>query len=215
MLPGSYFVVAAPLAVVVTLGLVLVQRGDPYFPPETVQGGADCADGPHGRIDDFWSPIVADQLRALGEPPLQGDRRRSDAPRKSLRFTWMRSFHPPVVIRVHWEETGQAQLFAIAEEGGFEQASRRIVRVNRPLTREEQAHLEGLIEPAFALDASRLYCDYGGPDGARWVFESAVANDYRVKNFQSPVYTDEEGKAAENLGRHLLSLTGWNVEPVY
>ena len=215
MLPASYFAVVSPLIIVVALGLVLIQRGDPYFPPEAVQGGADCADGPSGRIDDFWSPIIADQLRAFVEPPLQGDRRPDDAPIRSFRFTWMRSFDPPVVIRIEWRSADRARLVAITEEGGLEQIHRRIVREIRPLSWEEQDRLEELIEPAMALDASRLYCEWGGPDGSRWVFEDAVADNYRVKNFHSPMYTNEQGKRAEELGRFLLSMTGWPVEPVY
>ncbi len=58
---------------------------------------------PVTRRDSIWSPIDAEPLADLGEPPFRGAT--AHAGSRALRFTWIRSFHPTIIVRVMDDRT--------------------------------------------------------------------------------------------------------------
>src|ERR1700754_2651077 len=85
------------------LGLVLTANGAAqddraYFPRSLYETKGRCGllglGGTQEAMSDFTARWYAEHLRAAGEGPL------SDMPGPTLRFTWLRTFHAPVVIRV-------------------------------------------------------------------------------------------------------------------
>ena len=185
----------------------------PYFPPASAQGAVVCEYGDWrqresavGELEDRW---FSRHLAAAREPSLYRLSQAPHAPGRSiLRFTWLRSFHAPVVVRI--ESAGTSHRLIAKElsgSGGYEpgEVSRRITRA---LSAEEARQLRILLSRNLFFDLPAS-CDYGC-DGAQWIFERVDESGYRVVNRWSP----RHGPAAE-IGAHLLGLTGWRFEDIY
>jgi hypothetical protein len=156
------------------------------------------------EADWFGTHLRAAQELSLSRPPT-GE---GPSPARSLRFTWLRSFHAPVIIRVDETPAGAMQLTGklLSGYGGYGPGgiSRRLTRT---LTREEAAVLDRLrVE---ALDRSPVGCG-AGADGARWIVEARDGAGYRLVQRWSPV-----SGPVHDLGMLLVGYTGWKVEPVY
>lgn len=222
--PGAERVMTRGMALVLTL-LVLAlaifagwysgQRTD-YFPDNLQTMTVECEMAP-GVVerqlvqDDFEADWFSGELSAFGEPSLY--RRPSSTPR-SIRFTWLRSFHDPIVVRVDATTDGRQRMTAKQHPAGlgFGQAPgvSRARETTRFLSRTETAALAVVVEDAglFRSPASGCWCCL---DGARWIVEGNDPNDgYRYRSRQSP----EDGLERQ-LGLHLLALTGWNVGEIY
>lgn len=187
-----------------------------YFPSGLQSVSNDCEPlpGVHDRqsvMDEFSNDWYSGVLSDFQEPSLY--LRPLDAPR-SARFTWIRSFHDPVVVRVDSSATGTWRLTAKQNPGGAgfspERGIERPRQKVRALTTTEAASLEA------ALTANRLFelpssgCQRG-LDGAQWIIEGAdPIKGYRFRDAQSP-----DAGVERNLGLFLLGLTGWDVEPIY
>lgn len=177
-----------------------------YFPPALFQQTVHCGLGWRKRhvLNDFEDAWYSEHLRAAGERPLSFA---SGSP-EALRFTWLRSFHPPVIVRVEWAPTGAATLTAtmLSGAGGY-QPGEVSNTISRTLTQDEVERLLVLRETALReppVDCTMML------DGARWVVEASGPGGYRYVNRQSP-----ETGAVRELGLALLGFTGWDVEPTY
>lgn len=179
-----------------------------YFPPVLFQQTVNCGPLPWSKprpvLDEFEDSWYSKHLRAAGERPL------SFAPGspEALRFTWLRSFHPPVIVRVEWAPAGAATIAAtmLSGAGGYEPGEVSST-LNRTLTQDEVDRLLVLRQAALReppVDCAMML------DGARWIVEAAGADGYHYVNAQSP-----EAGAVHELGRALLGFTGWAVEPIY
>ena len=160
-------------------------------------------------LSDHESNWYGSALRAAQEEPiyLPPPRRL----RATFRFTWLRSFHHPVVVRVDELQDGEHVLTAkeLSGEGGyaFGVVDRQVVR---PLSQVEATALDNLVAEKHVLDLADTDCKLG-VDGARWIIESRTEGGrYRYVNRWAP----KEGPA--DVGRyHFLSFTGWKVGPIY
>jgi hypothetical protein len=188
----------------------------PYFPADLRRAvPAPCpSDAPlraarsEPVVDAFRADWFGRQLRAahelsLSQPP---DRRR--APRTSLRFLWLRTWHAPVVVRVDERAPGDLWLTAkqLSGTGGYGpgKINRTLVRA---LTPDEASGFRRAYKSVAGL--APLECG-GGADGAEWVLETREAGRYRLVRRWSPT----AGPVRE-VGTVLLGFTGWNTAPVY
>lgn len=191
------------------------QRTD-YFPQSLQTTFGKCEPFP-GIVErrqvqsDLEAEWYSGELSAFGEPSLY--RRPASAPR-SIRFTWLRSFHDPVVIRVDTAKDGRQVITAKQHPGGVGFGPEPGVRRNREMTRflspPEAAALERAVEEAglFRSPPSGCSCCL---DGAQWLVEGDdPEHGYRYRSRQSP----KEGLERQ-IGMHLLGLTGWDVGRVY
>lgn len=187
--------------------------GPEYFPPSLGEIIVQCATRARSQpvLSDFERNWYSRQLAAAGEPSLH---LASQAPRpagaSTLRFTWLRSFHAPVTIRVETAGPGHHRLIAkqLSGTGGYAPGTVEKT-VERRLTSAEAGRLERI------LSGSRLFghipnlCEIG-TDGAQWIFESADAGGYQFVSHWTP----REGPA-NAIGRFLMGLTGWDFGEVY
>lgn len=192
-------------------------RRTDYF-PDSLQTASAVCDSDFGDIDrpqqvltrseDEW---FSGELAAFGEPSLYS--RPRSTPR-SIRFTWLRSFHDPIVVRVDSDADRRWTMTARRRPAGhgFRQAPGvdRDQTLVRRLTSAETSTLQAAIDDMdlFAAPASGCRCFL---DGAQWIIEAADPQlGYRYRARQSPRQGLEH-----SLGLHLLALTGWDVGRIY
>ena len=216
-MPRSLFVVLTLLVLSAALfaGWYSGQR-TLYFPPALQTRFNDCI----LRFGEVYrSPIQADfevewysmELSAFEEPSLY--KRGADSP-ASVRFTWLRSFHDPVVVRVDSLGAGDYRLTAKQRPGGagFNRpaGSGQPRKLVRNLTTAEIQRLRSVLDETRLRETPSSGC-LSGLDGAQWLIETAdPEHGYRYHLRQSP----RDGPNRE-LGLAMLALTGWDVERIY
>ena len=188
--------------------------GPAYFPAALGEPTVACR-WDRSRLQPILSDFTRDwysrQLAAAREPSLyRVSRMRRPAGAATLRLTWLRSFHPPVTIRIETADPHRQRLVAkqMSGAGGYD-PGHVAKTLDRPLTADESARLRAMLARTRVFDLARDPCD-GGTDGAQWIFESVDAGGYHYFD----VWTPRTGPANE-LGRFLMGLTGWDFGRVY
>ena len=170
-------------------------------------------------MNDFRSGWYSSHLGAAEEPGLW----KAAPPHEIdgigvLRFTWLRSFHAPVIIRLEAMRNGRFRLMAVELSGAGGYAPGRVVReVERRLSADETIGLVRLLNEGGVLDLSPTDdCAVQADgtviirgDGAHWIFEANGPTGYRFVDRWSA-----DGPVRE-LGLHLIGLTGWTYDRVY
>lgn len=192
---------------------VLLVQASSYFPPPATQPLVRCGNRikPYHPIDHFTESWFSSQLRAAGEPSLFAQRTRFPAlRRRSVRFTWLRTFDHPVIIRVDWTDGARPWLRAteLSGAGGYSPGTvqRRIIR---KLTGDERVALRDALRAAQFGAAPMALCDMGC-DGAEWLFETIGRKGYKVA-----LRWSSESGPFRALGLTLMRMTGWRMSPVY
>ncbi len=163
-----------------------------YFPKGVFSVGK--ADG------DFTGRWYAQQLRALKEPSL------SDASVSSesvYRFTWLRSFHHPIAVRitVHADGTGTLTTKMADGAGGYKPGN-LITNATRTLGAREVQHVLDIVD-RMGFWRMPPEQETSGLDGAQWIFEGSSRRAYHVIDRWSPT----EG-ALRELGLYLALTLG-------
>lgn len=192
-----------------------------YFPPALTVPVPSCRFGSrvvkNPALSEFEARWYSNQLQAAEEPSL------SDRPVLSkkyepsaIRFTWLRSFNPPIIVRV--EELGSASPRMVAKQlsgaGGYA-PGKITITVARQLTASETQKLHDLLadvhlaQPSFLVSMLRE-CGPPALDGAEWLVEVVDHRGYHFAKDWSPRAGD-----IHRIGLALLALTKWTVEPVY
>lgn len=184
------------------------RAGTAYFPQALRATTLRCGlFGPGARREVMGEHTVGwygKHLAAAGEAPLF----RSAGP--SLRFTWLRTSHAPLVVRLDTATDGAVTMTAteLSGHGGYEPGT-VARRIERRLTAEETAALARVLEETAVLKQAPANCKLG-LDGAQWVVEAVGPDGYRFVDRQSP----EKGPVRA-FGLHLIGLTGWIYDSIY
>ncbi len=184
-----------------------------YFPPSLGEPSLTCPWG-EGRLQpilsDFERRWYSHSLSIAGEPSLFLESKRRSPGAGSLRFTWLPSFHHPVIVRVETAPSGRARLLAVSLSGagGYDPGTSE-GRIDRMLTAEETRRLDAMLARARLFQLPPKICD-GGADGAEWIFEGVDESGYHYLDRWSP----RKGRPRK-VGLLLLSLTGWQLEMIY
>lgn len=185
-----------------------------FFPPDYAGLTFRCS-SENGAVSDpreFLNKLERDwfsqHLRAAGEAPLY-TATPSNSAMPVLRFTWLRSFDPPVTVRLIKQKDGAWNLVAkqLSGKGGYDPGTVNKV-VNRRISVSEAAALEALMTRVMLPDLSGD-CEVG-MDGAQWIIERSDAKGYHFISRFSP----SDGPVRQ-VGLFLLNLTGWSLKPVY
>ena len=193
----------------------VTMQQDPYFPPGFAQPSIACDGGSGARpmaiVSDFENGWYSQHLHAAGEPSLYIAAKTPPAGDNFiLRFTWLRSFHPPLFIRVVPSPGGGLHLIAkqLSGAGGYDPG--KIAKtVNRPMSAAETEALRAAVAKTAIFDQPPADCALG-LDGAQWIIEGVDRAGYHfVKR-----WTPEDG-AVRAIGLHLIGLSGWNVGDIY
>jgi len=173
-----------------------------YFPKSCFAS----SEGSHNFKAEWYSS----QLKALKEAPLYAEK--IDAKIECYRFTWLRTFHHPVVLRVdvQKEGTGKFTIKVASGAGGYEPGK---------LVRNETKNWDGprvkKIRDSFAAEKFFEIQSYEegklGCDGAEWIIEAVRDGKYHIISRWSPT----EGSAYA-LGMELIkSAPGGDLKPIY
>jgi hypothetical protein len=177
-----------------------------YFPTELTRTLYKCADFP--KAIPLLSPLevswYSKVLAAAGEPSLIPALTPDKTARNLYRFTWLRSFHKPIVVRIQ-EGSGGALLMTasrLSGSGGYEPGKVE-ARIERELTAGEAKRFPHAFSGTNRLKLKAVDCEKGY-DGAEWIFEASDMGAYRYVNRWSP-----KTGPVRALGTTMLSFTGW------
>lgn len=145
------------------------------------------------KITDFERAWYTKHLAAAKEPPLLELHGKAGS---SVRFTWLRSFDVPIIVRIHELGTNSPRLMAIHSTGrsGYDPGTPGQI-VDRPLKAEEVASLiNSLAKSTFLHPTSRsatlkdcMMADGPpGVDGAECVLEAVDSGGYHFGRDWSP-----------------------------
>lgn len=202
--------VVIPLIFAVAMAALSFGRAEAEPGPED---GLKCAPETPGRAELKAGVLTgteaawfAGELRGLREKPL--DPTEAGAA-DTLRFTWLRDAHAPVVIRADRLASGAVRLTAKRRPG---RDSCRIrdddCEVSRLLTAVEVERLAAVRRAVVAAPPTGCW---SGVDASQWIVESSAAADrYRFAQRWSP----QDGPIRD-LGLALIDLTGWRFRDVY
>lgn len=193
--------------------LLIAASPPAYFPEDLTKPTYRCsADG------DWVVPFVdtgilaayAEVLQIANERPIFRDRSsKHKGMARTVRFTWLRTFHAPVVIRIEIGENGKAQVFAtrLSGQGGYSYGS-IADQLSKSLSRDEIKKIMAMSGPN-AFPPAHPHCGPPGMDGARWLLEGVGDAGYHFSEQWSPRNGD-----MRDLGVYMLELVGW-TEDIY
>jgi hypothetical protein len=198
------------ISALATVGAIQADTADPsYFPPSLANPSITCLDARDGEakptISNSKKLWYSQDLSVAGEPPLY-----HAADRGTVRFTWLRTFDAPIIVRVKGLETSSPQLIAkrLTGKGGYAPGPVEAT-LKRRLTPVEAASIRTTLARTRIFSAPTSSCRMG-TDGAEWLIEGNDRAGYHAVSDWSP----DKGAVRET-GLALLKLTGWNIDPIY
>jgi hypothetical protein len=191
-----------------------VTIADYFNPADLSPTGLVCdppAKPPRPVLQPAEANVYARQWNGAGEPSLYklaGDP--AWARRKEYRFTYVRAFDPPIVVRVSQATDGTWSLIA-KQLAATSMTSPWIVgeRLERKMTEAEARRFSTLLASERLTDLRGGECARG-VDGAAWILESLEDGKHRLFFRHSPY-----DSPVRDIGLAMLQLTGWAVEPIY
>lgn len=181
----------ALLLLLASAGLAVLAGEPRHFPAGTL-------DPSSAQSDSFRNAWYSEHLRAMGEPVLDRTRKSS-----VYRFTWLRTFHHPVAIRVA-SDAGRFKLVATELDGAGGYVPGKVLRRQEiELSPTQFNEVEALVRKSgfWELPAHE---DTFGLDGSEWIIEGVSGDEYHVV----ARWTPSSGPTRE-IGERLLSLAGW------
>lgn len=184
-----------------------------YFPPPYPKRMAPCSPSPKSGgapvVSEFENQWYSKQLLAAAEPSLYEAGQRPGG-NDVIRFTWLRTFDPPVIVRVEGLRSASPHLIAkqLSGAGGYDPG---VVakKIDRRLSPVEAAALGRVLLRTSVFDLPAIECREG-MDGAEWIVEGLGKDGYHFVNRWSP----QHGEVYET-GLALLKLTGWTFKNLY
>lgn len=175
---------------------------------------AQTAYFPSGAFDDsasdqFLAGYYSNELKILGEPSLL--KPTAGAPVETYRLLWLRTFDPPIAVRLEVKADGTGTVTTKMADGqaGFPNTSMKIVEnVSRPVKREQvQAFLALIARTSFWSIATTEDPEDSmdiGEGGSEWVLEGVKGGKYHVVARWSPDVNRVGGcRAVEEIGMAL------------
>lgn len=159
---------------------------------------------PEEKIHKFANSWFSGVLRKAKEESLMRERTH-----ETFRFTWLRSFHPDVVIRIQDTDKEKEIVTKIAAPRE-EKASTPFTEKKRVLSKEEWVRLKALVKGTGFMEMPNK-SPRRGADGAMWILEAAGKSPYKFVFHWSP--TDDD--PLKKLCLYILSLSGEKFDPIY
>ena len=133
-------------------------------------------------VDPFDDPWFGKHFEAAGEKPIE-----IPASGIAYRFTWLRSFDNPVIVRIECDVVCTMTSKRLSGEGGYEPGE-IAAQITRDLSPAERDRLQRLFASVHFWRGPP-----GDPregwimDGAAWILEAAMPDAYEAWTIQSPM----------------------------
>jgi len=149
------------------------------------------------HVGELRSEWYSRQLAALEEPSLD-PAISPQSPKDSIRFLWLRTFDPPVAIRIERNDNGATLFLKEADgKGGYSPGTLRRSERHQLTDAEWESVVAAINECGFwtmpiervqegVLEDGRVVSIGGGSDGAEWILEVARGSTYRVIHRNTP-----------------------------
>jgi hypothetical protein len=148
-----------------------------YF-PKGVLGLGD-------QEDQFKATWYGRNLRALQEPSLFALMKTPSS--ESYRFLWLRTFHPPISVRVECKPDGSSVVTAKIASGKAGYNPGVLSQTSsRTLTKEQTQAFQKSVEAASFWQIPSQDYERGGADGAQWVIEGVKNRHYHLVDRWTP-----------------------------
>tara|TARA_B100000678_G_scaffold155273_1_gene129744 strand:+ start:731 stop:1420 length:690 start_codon:yes stop_codon:yes gene_type:complete len=160
-------------------------------------------------LDENSSNWYTSHLKAADERPLP-QLAAAGPEQLHVRFLWLRSFDHPMVVRIDEQANGGAVIEAkrLSGAGGYEPGEIAEL-MNRELTRMEFREFKAVFGRSRLAEEPTANCDMGA-DGAQWILEVVADGKYAFYERWTP-----EDEAVRDVALRMLTLTGWDLEPLY
>lgn len=139
-------------------------------------------------------------LNALGEPVLS-----DSLPAKVFRFTWLRTFHNPIVIRLENNNDSIILYWKVCDGAGGYEPGKIIENKSKVLTIKEWTDFVSSINSINFWNLPTTQSGILGTDGAQWILEGKELGKYHVVDRWS-------GGKIESVCMKLLELTDLKIK---
>ena len=139
-------------------------------------------------------------LSAMDEPVLT-----DSLPSKIFRFTWLRSFHNPIVIGIENVNDTITLYWKVTEGAGGYEPGEIVKNNSRKLTQKEWLEVTSAIKSVNFWNLSSTDSGLPGTDGAQWILEGKELSRYHMVDRWS-------GGEIERVCLKLLKLTNLSIE---
>ena len=170
-----------------------------YFPLETFKDTA-LFDG----YDTFVVSWYSEHLFAMKEPILFNNQNEFEI----FRFTWLRTFHNPVVIRIQKNENQYQLIWKVCDGAGGYDPGNLVVDKKRIIREEEWNEFQEIIDSIDFWNLPTNEREILGTDGSQWILEGAVQGKYHVIDRWTP----HENSPAYQLGNYLISISSLKID---
>ena len=181
------------------------------FPPKLFEATVPCpgwGDRKVPVLNDLEVRWYSRHWRAAAEPALYPAA--TQPGEATYRFTWLRSFDHPIIVRIEAAADGKMEIAATELSGAGGYAPGRVMRrLHRRLTDRERSRVLALVSQPELFAGPGSECDTG-MDGAEWIVEARDDQAYRFVKAWSP-----DAGSVHDLGLALLRLTRWELDPIY
>lgn len=155
------------------------------------------------ELDPFVNQWYSRNLHALDEKSLAYDA--GDA--VQLRFTWLRTFHNPVAIRVSVAADGTAPLSLKSSNGAAGYNPGQLI-INRTQSLTSGQWEKVLTAASFIKTCEQPEKNFSGRDGAQWIFEYTDGETYCFVDQWSPT-----SGPWRDIGLMLINYSGYETDP--
>jgi hypothetical protein len=161
------------------------------------------------KVGNFIVYWYSRHLAAMREPSLW--RATAEPDRHAYRFLWLRTFHPPIALRLEMDASGSGALTVKMTNGmgGYEPGDLVLDR-SVLLSREQTAAFSSALAQARFWELPVRDTTHIGMDGAEWVIEGIRAGGYHVVTRWSP----DEG-AFREAALTLVRLANLEIAEIY
>jgi len=154
------------------------------------------------RADSLVSFWYSRELTALNEPRLIDA---ATHEREVYRFLWLRSFDPPVAVRIQMANDSAVAIVSETANPAVFKPARLTRRDTIRLTDAEWREFSDMLEREQFLAWTPTEPVPGGIDGARWVFEGLRGGRYHIADRWAPSDSGA-GASMRSAGLHFIRL---------
>ena len=122
---------------------------------------------------------------------------------EAYRFTWLRSFDPPIIVRAERRGDGYVLTAKQLDGAGGYEPGKPVVNRTSAMSADQWAHLTALVDSVGFWAKGPQPGNENGLDGARWIVEGVADHRYHAVDRWSPPEGDD---GVRRLGMYFLQL---------